>query len=93
MNIYTLKNELKGKFFGASFYKKDGTIRHINCRLGVVKDLQGGELKYNALAANNLVVWDVRKKEYRTIPLDRLITLRYNGKEIIGKEALKWALS
>lgn len=93
MNIYTLKNELKGKFFSATFIKKDGTIRKINCRLGVIKALSGGNLKYDAMAANNLVVFDIQKKEYRTIPLDRLVTLRYNGKEVVGKDALKLALS
>jgi hypothetical protein len=93
MNIYTLKRELKGKFFSATFLKKDGTVRKINCRLGVVKALRGGELRYNAEAANNLVVFDIQKKEYRTIPLDKLITLRYNGKEIVGREALNYALS
>lgn len=88
MNIYILKKELKGKFFSATFLKKDGTVRKINCRLGVVKALKGGELRYNAEAANNLIVWDLQKKEYRTISLDKLVTLRYNGKEILGKDAL-----
>jgi hypothetical protein len=93
MDILTLKKELRGKFFSATFIKKDGTMRKINCRLGVIKALKGGELKYNATAANNLVDFDLKKKEYRTIPLDRLITLRYNGKEITGKDALNLAMS
>jgi hypothetical protein len=93
MNILTLKKELRGKFFSATFIKKDGSVRKINCRLGVIKALRGGELRYNAEAANNLIVWDLQKKEFRTIPLDKLITLRYNGKEIVGKEALNYALS
>lgn len=92
MNIKTLKTELKGRIFSATFIKKDGSIRKINCRLGVVKALQGGALKYNAEAANNLVVYDLQAKGYRTIPLDKLLTLRYNGKEIAGKNGLALTL-
>ena len=92
MNIKTLKTELKGRIFSATFIKKDGSIRKINCRLGVVKALKGGELKYNAEAANNLVVYDLQAKSYRTIPLDKLLTLRYNKKEIAGKNGLTLTL-
>lgn len=92
MNIITLKQELKGKFFSATFIKKDGTIRKINCRLGVSKALRGGALKYNAEALNNLVVYDLQAKDYRTIPLDKLLTLRYNRKEIVGINGLKLSL-
>jgi hypothetical protein len=92
MNIVTLKQELKGKFFSATFIKKDGSIRKINCRLGVVKALRGGALKYNAEALNNLVVYDLQAKDYRTIPLDKLLTLRYNRKEIVGINGLKLSL-
>jgi len=92
MNIVTLKQELKGRIFSATFIKKDGTIRKINCRLGVVKALRGGALKYNAEALNNLVVYDLQAKDYRTIPLDKLLTLRYNRKEIVGINGLKLSL-
>ena len=73
MNIKTLKTELKGRIFSATFIKKDGSIRKINCRLGVVKALRGGALKYNAEACNNLVVYDLQAKDYRTINIDKLI--------------------
>jgi hypothetical protein len=92
MNIQNLKQELKGRIFSATFIKKDGTIRKINCRLGVVKALRGGALKYNAEALNNLVVYDLQAKGYRTIPLDKLLTLRYNRKEITGKNGLTLTL-
>jgi hypothetical protein len=92
MNIQNLKRELKGRIFSATFIKKDGTIRKINCRLGVVKALRGGALKYNAEAANNLVVYDLQAKDYRTIPLDKLLTLRYNKKEVAGINGLNLSL-
>ena len=60
---------------------KDGTIRKMVCRNGVTKDLQGGELKYDARARKNAIVWDTKVKGYRTIPLKRLIDMRINGTE------------
>ena len=92
MNIRTLKTELKGRIFSATFIKKDGTIRKINCRLGVVKALRGGALKYNAEACNNLVVYDLQAKDYRTINIDKLIALRYNKKELVGENGLALTL-
>lgn len=93
MNIQEFKNEVKGNFFRACFVKKDGTIREITARFGVKKHLKGGELKYNPEALNYIVVFDVEKEAYRTINMSKLIFLRYNGKEVIGSEALFQALS
>jgi hypothetical protein len=93
MNIIQLKKELKGKFFSATFVKKNGEVRTIHGRLGVIKALKGGALRYNAEQVGNLVVFDLKKKEYRTIPLDRIVTLRYNKKEVTGQYALRMALT
>lgn len=92
MNIFNLKKELKGKFFSATFVKKNGEVRTIHCRLGVVKGLKGVGAKYDSEAAGNLVVWELKKKQYRTIPLDSIITLRYNKKEVTGDYALRLVL-
>ena len=88
MDLQAFRNEVGGKFFSAIFVKKDGTVREINCRLGVKKHLKGGSLSYNPDDFNYLVVFDVEKKEYRTINMDRLIMLKFNGKEIVGNKAL-----
>lgn len=93
MNIQEFKNEVKGNFFRACFLKKDGTVREMTARFGVKKHLKGGELGYNAEALNYIIVFDVEKEAYRTINMDKLIFLRYNGKEVIGTHALKHALS
>lgn len=93
MDIQSFKNEVKGNFFRACFVKKDGTIREITARFGVKKYLKGGELTYVPEERGYIVVFDVDKKEYRTINMDKLIYLRYNGKEIIGKHALMDALN
>ncbi len=93
MNIQEFKNEVKGNFFRACFIKKDGTMREITARFGVKKHLKGGELKYNPEALNYINVFDVEKEAYRTINMDKLIFLRYNGKEILGSNAMIHALS
>ena len=88
LNIEQFKNEVKGNFFRACFLKKDGTVREMTARFGVKKYLKGGELTYNPEERGYIVVFDVEKKEYRTINMDKLIFLRYNGKEVVGKGEL-----
>lgn len=93
MNIREFKNEVKGNFFRACFLKKDGTVREMTARFGVKKHLKGGELGYNPEALNYIIVFDVEKEAYRTINMDKLIFLRYNGKEVLGNSALLHFLS
>jgi hypothetical protein len=93
MDIQEFKNEVKGNFFRACFVKKDGTIREITARFGVKKYLKGGELGYNPEERGYIVVFDVDKKEYRTINTKKLIYLRYNGREVVGDFALIDALN
>lgn len=93
MDIQDFKDEVKGNFFRACFIKKDGTIREMTARFGVKKHLKGGELKYSPEAYNYIVVFDVEKEQYRTINMNNLIFLRYNGKEVVGSTALIHYLS
>lgn len=88
MNIQEFKTEVKGNFFRACFLKKDGTVREMTARFGVKKHLKGGELSYNPEDFNYVIVFDVEKEAYRTINMDKLIFLRYNGKEFLGNKAL-----
>jgi len=39
----------KNKIFTATFIKKDGSTRVMNCQLGVKKHLKGGEQKFNPI--------------------------------------------
>ena len=68
---------LQGKVFGATFVKKDGSIRNINCRTGVAKHLKGGEKRYDY--DNLLCVYDMQSRGYRTINIDTLMQLRTGG--------------
>ena len=71
---------LYGKIFGATFKKKDGSIRNINCRTGVSKHLKGGKRTTYGYS-NLLCVYDVQNKGYRYINLDTLSTIRANKEE------------
>ena len=69
----------KGQIFSAQFVKKNGELRNMVCRLGVVKHLKGGELKYDAKARNLLCVFDMQKGAYRMINISTLIELKIAG--------------
>jgi len=70
-----------GQTFTATFTKKDGTIRDMNCRLGVTKHLKGGE-STTAHKENLMTVFDMQTKEYRCINLDTVQRLRIAGSDI-----------
>lgn len=68
----------KGKIFSCSFIKKDGTVRNMVARLGVVKNLKGG--KNGASDKNSLItVYDMLNGGYRMINLETLQTLKASG--------------
>ena len=63
-----------GKIFTVEFTKKDGTIRIMNCRLGVTKYLKGGS---STLDPNKFItVYDMQSKGYRAINKDAILTVR-----------------
>lgn len=71
--------------FTATFTKKDGTLRTITARLGVHSYTVGGDpeiiAKRNAtITSQNMVtVFEMTKKQYRTLNLDTIKTLSANG--------------
>lgn len=71
-----LIRQTKGKVFTAVFTKKDGSVRKINCRLGVSKKLNGTGLPYNPADHNLLTVFDMKEKDYRMINLETLAVLQ-----------------
>lgn len=81
-----MKTELKqlremvgSKIFSVVFTKKDGTLREMVCRLGVTKHLKGGELGYNPEDYNYLTVFDMQKQEYRTLNVNTLKQIKFEG--------------
>jgi hypothetical protein len=81
MHVDEFREIVGDKFFTARFMKKGGEMRTIRARLGVKKGLKGGELTYNPSERNNLIVWDLEKKAYRTIKFDNLLEIRYCKQE------------
>ena len=53
-----------GKFFSVTFLKKDGSVREMNCRMGVEKHLKGG---VKTLTDNYICVYDMQAEGYRSI--------------------------
>jgi hypothetical protein len=73
--IYTTR----GKIFSCEFYKKDGTLRHMTCRLGVKKGITGNGLAFEPSLHNVLPVYDMTKNSYRMINVNGLSQLKING--------------
>ena len=61
-----------GKVFSAVFTKKDGSDRHINCRLGVSKGVTGKGLKFDPKQYNLLNVYDMQSKGHKFINIETL---------------------
>lgn len=62
----------KGKVFTATFTKKDGTVRRMNARLGVRKNVKGVGLKFKPADKGLITVFDMQKDEHRMINLATL---------------------
>ena len=69
----------KGKWFGCTFIKKDGSKRVMNGRIGCHKGVKGIGRKFQK---DNLVtVFDAQAKEYRMINVDTMLTFNCDGFE------------
>jgi hypothetical protein len=75
---YILKNS-KGKIMTIAYRKKDGTLRTINTRTGVKKDITGKGLTYNPDEYGYVILWDLNKKAYRTVNTNTVTTLKGGG--------------
>lgn len=72
-----------GGIFNVRFYKKDGTKRSINARFGVRKGVSGVGLKYDPALRNNIIVYSMVDGGFRTINLDSIYRIKFNGQEYI----------
>lgn len=83
VSVGQLVNQIKnsnGKFFAVVFRKRtDGTLRSMNCRLDVKKYLKGGKAAYKAEDYGLINVFDNDAKDYRTIPIEGLISAKIGG--------------
>lgn len=65
----------RGRIFGVTFTKADGTTRKMTARLGVTKYLKGTGTRITT-KAENMVVFDMSIREYRTVPLSNVFEIR-----------------
>jgi len=79
LEAYVKILDTKGKIFTAEFIKKDGSLRVMNCRLGVTKGVNGKGMSYKPLQRLLMPVFDMQKKEFRMINLNTMYSLQTNG--------------
>ena len=69
-----------GQFFTVTFVKRsDGSLRTMNCRKGVKKEVNGNGHKYDPESKDLICVRDVQKQAHRMIALDTIKTIRMRG--------------
>ena len=81
MNNWLASAKDSGRFFSVLFIKADGSLRSMNCRGGVRKFLKNADAAPRTTPEGVFVVFDVKAMAYRSIPLDRILTIRANGAE------------
>lgn len=71
-----------GRIFRVTFRKRTThELRTMLGRYGVKSHLRGGERAYDFKEKNLLCVFDLVKHDYRTIPLEGLVSMRIGGEE------------
>ena len=73
-NIEHIIEGFKGRIFTVTFTKKDGTIRKMNCRMGVTKYLKGGKC---TLDKNKyIIVFDMQNNAYRAVNKETILDIK-----------------
>jgi pyruvate/2-oxoglutarate/acetoin dehydrogenase E1 component len=73
-----LINKSRGRIFTATFLKKNGELRAMNCRVGVNKGVNGKGMNYNPSLKGLKPVFDMQSKQWRTINLESIVELSIN---------------
>ena len=80
-----LIKDSKGLIFSTTYIKKDNTIRTLTSRTGKQYTPTGKAAPYKAQDYNLLPLYDMRKKAFRMLNLNTLITLSINKNKYIIK--------
>ena len=82
-----LIKESKGKIFSTTFIKKDNTIRTLTSRTGKqYASKTGREAPYKAEEFNMMPLYDMRKKAFRMLNLNTLLTLSINKEKYLVEQ-------
>lgn len=85
--IAKIREQAGGTIFSVGFIKRtNGEFRHMVCRLGVHKHLQGGDRAYDPVEKGLLAVYDVVSRGYRSIPLENVVWIKIRGKLYTKKQ-------
>ena len=80
-----LIKESKGLIFAATFTKKDGSHRLMNARTGKKYRPTGRKAPYKAEGFNLIPLYDMRKKAFRMLNFNTLLTLSINKTKYLIK--------
>lgn len=70
-----------GKIFRVNFKKRStGETRKMVARLNVISHRKGGDRAYDPKVYDLMTVFDMQKREYRSIPLDAVEELQAGAK-------------
>ena len=79
-----IKNS-KGLIFSTTFIKKDNTIRTLTSRTGKQYTPTGRKAPYKPQDYNLIALYDMRKKAFRMLNFNTLLTLSINKNKYIIK--------
>lgn len=72
--------ESHGVIFAIKFIKRTtGELREMNCRTDVTSKLKGGEANYDREEYKLLLVYDMQKQDYRTVPIEGITEIKMGG--------------
>ena len=82
-----LIKDSKGKIFSTTFIKKDNTVRTLTSRTGKqYKSKTGKAAPYKAQDYNLIPLYDMRKKAFRMLNLNTLLTLSINKEKYLVEQ-------
>lgn len=74
-----LIRQSNGRIFTCEFIKKDGSLRKLNGRTGVRKELAGTGLAFSPQSRGMEVVYDLRAQGYRMVAIDKMVSFKCGG--------------
>ena len=82
LNYFELLEKTKGgKIFSLTYSRADKSLGAGKFRFGVKSYLKGGKPNHDPIKAKNLILFNMSKKQYRTIKFERIISAHINGVE------------
>lgn len=78
----------RGKILTIAYRKKDGTLRLLNAMTGVRKNITGAGLKYDPEKYGYIILYDLKKKGYRTVNINTVGDVKMDKQVYTVTEAL-----